>query len=208
MGMISHAAHPPQQGEPFSEVQKAFEELVLPGTCHWQHPSFFAYFSANSTFESIIADIYTAATSTPGFNHSCNPVSTEMEQAMTGWVGQLFGLDEDSFSKNGVLQTTASESALIAAIAARERAVRMLLAKPESQWKSREEIVSRMVMYGSTQTHSLGAKAGLILGIPFRALETTKQDNWALNAKTFEKVIKEDQEKGLIPFMLSELAAS
>ena len=125
---------------------------------------------------------------------------------MTSWVGQMFGLDTDSFSKNGVLQTTASESALIAAIAARERAVRMLLAQEGSKFKTREEIVSRMVIYGSTQTHSLGAKAGLILGIPFRALVTKKEDNWALNGETFEKAIKEDQEKGLIPFMLSELA--
>ena len=121
---------------------------------------------------------------------------------MTSWVGQMFGLDEESFSKNGVLQTTASESALIATIAARERAVRMLLAK--KKYRSREEIVSRMVMYGSTQTHSLGAKAGLILGIPFRALETKEADNWALNGETFKDAIKEDQAKGLIPFMLSK----
>lgn len=120
---------------------------------------------------------------------------------MTGWVGQLLGLDAESFTKNGVIQGTASESALIATIAARERAIRLLLAK--GAYASREEILPKMVMYGSTQTHSLGAKAGLVLGIQFRALETAARDSWALRGDTFEQAIKEDKAKGLIPFMLS-----
>lgn len=169
--------------------------------CHWQHPSFFAYFPANSTFESIIADIYTAATSTPGFNHSCNPASTEIEQAMTRWVGQLLGLDE-SFASNGVIQGSASESALVATIAARERCIRLILAKKDNRM-TREEITSKLIMYGSTQTHSLGAKAGLLLGIPFRALETTAEDNWALTGATVKKAFEHDAQKGFIPFMLS-----
>lgn len=181
--------------------------MIRVNQCHWQHPSFFAYFPANSTFESIIADIYTAATSTPGFNHSCNPASTEIEQAMTNWVGQLLGLDDESFSKNGVIQGSASESALVAAIAARERCIRLRLAKSDNQM-TREEIASKLIMYGSTQTHSLGAKAGLLLGIPFKALETTAEDNWALTGATVKQAFEEDVSKGLIPFMLSKTSPS
>lgn len=192
------------QGESFPEIQKSFQDLILPGTCHWQHPSFFAYFPSNSSFESIVADIYAAAISTPGFNHSCNPVATEMEQVMTSWIGQLLGLDEDTFQKNGVLQTTASECALIAAIAARERAVRILQESKKYAGSSREELVSTFVIYGSTQTHSLGAKAGLLLGIPFKALETKAEDNWALTGETVARAYEEDVASGLIPYMISE----
>lgn len=165
---------------------------------------FAAYFPANSTFESIIADIYTSATSTPGFNHSCNPASTEIEQAMTSWVGQMLGLDE-SFSSNGVIQGTASECALIAAIAARERVIRIIQStSDEGERRTREEISSRLVMYGTTQTHSLGAKAGLILGLPFKALETKKEDDWALTGETLRAEVEKDKAKGLIPFMISK----
>jgi aromatic-L-amino-acid decarboxylase len=170
--------------------------------CHWQHPSFYAYFPSNTTFESIIADMYATATSTPGFNHSCNPAATEMEQAMTSWVGQMLGLDR-SLSQNGVIQTTASDSAIVATIAARERAIKYLLSQKGSPYKTREEIHSKLVMYGSTQTHSLGAKAGLVLSLPFRAIETYAQDNWALTGASVEKALEEDHAKGLIPFMIS-----
>ena len=171
--------------------------------CHWQHPSFFAYFPSNSTFESIIADIYSTATSTPGFNHSCNPAATEIEQAMTNWVGQMLGLDE-SFCNNGVIHTTASEAVIVASVAARERALRIIMARPENADRSRSEIASRLVMYGSTQTHSLGAKAGLVLDIPFKAIPTSADNDWALTGRDVSRVLAEDVEKGLIPFMLSE----
>lgn len=122
---------------------------------------------------------------------------------MTSWVGQMLGLDA-SFYKNGVIQTTASDCAIIATVAARERVIKYLLAKENSTYKTREELASKLIMYGSTQTHSLGAKAGLVLGIPFRAIETYAEDNWALTGPSLEKAIQEDAEKGLIPFMLRE----
>lgn len=115
----------------------------------------------------------------------------------------MLGLDR-SFSDNGVVQGTASESALVAAIAARERAIRIILNKEDNNY-TREEIFSRLVLYGSTQTHSLGAKAALLLGIPFKAIETTKEDNWSLRGAAVAKQIEEDEKKGLIPFMISEL---
>jgi hypothetical protein len=43
---------------------------------HWQHPSFFAYFTTASTFEAILGDLYSNAIgSNPGFN-----VSEQFEQ--------------------------------------------------------------------------------------------------------------------------------
>jgi hypothetical protein len=35
-------------------------ERVLPGITHWQHPSFFAYFPANSSPPSLLAEMLTA----------------------------------------------------------------------------------------------------------------------------------------------------
>ena len=38
-------ASPPDQGEPMVQILKDFERTVLPGITHWNHPSFFSYFS-------------------------------------------------------------------------------------------------------------------------------------------------------------------
>ena len=66
----------------------------------------------------------------------------------------------------------------------------------------RTQKISKFIIYGTTQTHSLGAKAGLILGIPFRALVTSKADCWALKGDTLAQALEEDKAKGLIPFVL------
>jgi aromatic-L-amino-acid decarboxylase len=79
-----------------------------------------------------------------------------------------------------------------------------------------------MVMYGSTQTHSIGKKvsdifsaygvclmtlyekqATIILGMKFRALPTYRKDDYALRADVVREALTEDSKKGLIPFMLS-----
>lgn len=68
--------------------------------------------------------------------------------------------------------------------------------------KWRGGLTSRLVMYGTTQTHSIGAKAALILGLDFRALEVTAEDGFALRGKTLERALQEDEAMGRVPFML------
>ena len=38
------AAHPPEQAEDMETIFKDFEDIIVPGMTHWQHPRFFAYF--------------------------------------------------------------------------------------------------------------------------------------------------------------------
>lgn len=60
-----------------------------------------------------------------------------------------------------------------------------------------------MVILGTTQTHSLGAKAALILGFEFVAIETRAEDEWALRGEALEKALRELEEKRKKPFILS-----
>ena len=46
--------HPPSTREPWTAVLSDLEDVVVPGLVHWQHPSFFAYFPANSSYASIL----------------------------------------------------------------------------------------------------------------------------------------------------------
>ena len=54
------ALAPPQDGEPMEVIFADFRQRVLPGITHWQHPSFFAYFPANSSPPSLLAEMLTA----------------------------------------------------------------------------------------------------------------------------------------------------
>jgi aromatic-L-amino-acid decarboxylase len=61
-------AEPPANGENIEDIADDFQNLIMPGVMHWQHPSFFAYFPAAGTLESIIGDLYAATAMNPGFN--------------------------------------------------------------------------------------------------------------------------------------------
>lgn len=60
----------------------------------------------------------------------------------------------------------------------------------------------KLVIYGTDQTHSLGAKAALILGLEFRAIKTKAEDNWALRGKDLQAALEEDEQAGKLPFVL------
>lgn len=61
-------AAPPTEGESIERIANDYQDLIVPGLTHWQHPSFFAYFPAAATLESIIGDLYATTAMNPGFN--------------------------------------------------------------------------------------------------------------------------------------------
>jgi aromatic-L-amino-acid decarboxylase len=62
-----------------------------------------------------------------------------------------------------------------------------------------------LVIYTTTQTHSLGSKAGLVLGIQVRAIEVSHDDQLALRGEALHNALEEDIKIGLKPFILSKL---
>ena len=52
--------NPPAQAEPMERIFADFQGIVLPGITHWQHPGWFAYFPANNSPASVLAEILTA----------------------------------------------------------------------------------------------------------------------------------------------------
>nr|XP_019008651.1 uncharacterized protein I206_06333 [Kwoniella pini CBS 10737]OCF47432.1 hypothetical protein I206_06333 [Kwoniella pini CBS 10737] len=189
----------PENGQDFNEIQKDFNKLILPGITHWQSPSFFAYFPSNSTFECMIADILSSSVANPGFNWICSPACTELEQVVVEWTAKLLGLDKMFWGSSGigggVIMGSASDSAFTAGIAAREKALRYL--SVENGVKP-----SDYVIYGSTQTHSLAAKTAVMLGLPFRAVPVSIEDNYSLTGQNLKEIIDKDISNGLIPFLI------
>ncbi|XP_006460873.1 hypothetical protein AGABI2DRAFT_185212 [Agaricus bisporus var. bisporus H97] len=187
---------PPEQGEPWQQILDDYTEHIIPGLTHWQHPSFYGYFPTACSFPSMLAELLASSTPNPGFNWSCSPACTELEALMMDWAADLLGLHKEFFNSSnkggGVIQTTASDSALVAIVAARSRYQRL---HPDVPFKD-------LIIYTTTQTHSLGLKAGLILGIGVRAIEVDAHDKYALRGSTLRKALEEDAADGKHPFIL------
>ncbi len=139
-------ASPPEQGEPFSAVLRDLDEILLPGTTHWQHPRFFAYFSVSSAEPGILAELLAATLNSVGFLWRTAPASTELELLVCDWVAQLLGLPQ---SWHGHIEDTASTSTLAALIAARHN-------------------TGRDVVIASEHAHSAAEKGARMLGMEFR----------------------------------------
>ncbi|KAM6495469.1 Pyridoxal phosphate-dependent transferase [Amanita muscaria] len=187
---------PPEKGEDFQIVADDYQKFILPGLTHWQHPSFFAFFPAGCTFEGMLADLYSTSVCNPGFNWSASPACTELEAIVMDWAAQLLSLSPAFFNSSGigggVIQSTASDSALAAIVAARFRYQRM---HPGVKMED-------LVIYTTTQTHSLGTKAGIVLGLRVRHLQVWPEDRYALRGATLRTALEEDVNLGRKPFFL------
>lgn len=58
----------PTKGENIEDIANDYQNIIMPGLTHWQHPSFFAYFPTPATFEGIIGDLYATMALNPSFN--------------------------------------------------------------------------------------------------------------------------------------------
>ncbi|KAJ3032076.1 UNVERIFIED_CONTAM: hypothetical protein HDU68_006855 [Siphonaria sp. JEL0065] len=196
-------AEAPELPEKWEDIQSDIESKIMPGITHWQHPSFFSFFPANSSFPGILGEMYSSMFNAIGFNWQTSPSYTELETIMMDWVAKAIGLDNGFLSNGeggGVIQGSASEAICVAIIAARQRMVDFL-----SGGLSEEEahcVTSKFIAYGSTQTHSSTKKGCTIANVRFRALEVDPV-TFSLQGTTVAAAIKTDIEAGLIPIYVT-----
>ncbi|KAJ3385414.1 hypothetical protein HDU84_002263 [Entophlyctis sp. JEL0112] len=197
--------HAPESPEPWDSIQNDLETFIFPGITSWQHPQFHAFFPANSSFPGILGEMYSAMFSSIGFNWQTSPAYTELEQIVCNWVAKAIGLDDAFLWSNdgeggGVIQGSASESIAVAIIAARQRMIDSL--RKDETDDAAMDVASRLVAYGSTQTHSATLKGTMIAGVRFRALEADPV-TFALKGDTLKAAIEEDLAQNLIPFYVT-----
>jgi len=108
---------PPEQAEALDAILGDFEQIIVPGMTHWQHPRFFAYFPANAAPVSVLAEYYVSAMAAQCMLWQTSPAATELETCVLDWMRQSVGLP-DRFQ--GVIQDSASSSTLCAVLTMRE----------------------------------------------------------------------------------------
>ncbi len=143
-------ASAPEQGEPFANVLRDMDELILPALTHWQHPRFFAYFAVTASEPGILGELLAAATNQVALHWRASPASTELELRVVDWVRQLLGLPD---GWHGHIEDTASTSTLAALIAAKH-------------------VTGRDVVVCSEHAHSSVEKGARMLGMELRKIPT------------------------------------
>jgi aromatic-L-amino-acid/L-tryptophan decarboxylase len=117
-------ASAPDEPEPFADVLRDLDEIILPGVTHWQHPRYFAYFATGSSEPAIVAELLAAALNSVSILWRTAPAATELEGVVLDWVAQLLGLPG---GWHGHIEDSASIATMAALIAARETTGRDLV---------------------------------------------------------------------------------
>ncbi|TPX54634.1 hypothetical protein SeMB42_g00159 [Synchytrium endobioticum] len=195
--------HAPEEPESWASIQADFESKIMPGVTHWQHPSFFAFYPANSSYPGILGDMYSSMLNCIAFNWQSSPSCTELETITLDWVAKMCNLDKSFLSSGkggGIIQGTASEAVLIAVIAARERVLQQYRNCNASE-NELSSVASRLMAYGSTQTHSCTKKACRILNLKFTSIQT--DETYRMRGVALKEQIEKDSNAGFIPFYLT-----
>jgi aromatic-L-amino-acid decarboxylase len=184
--------HPPHNAEPMEEIFADLDRIILPGMTHWQHPRFFAYFPANSSPPSVVAEYVTAAMAAQCMLWQTSPAATELETRVLDWLRQMIGLG-DGFA--GVIQDSASGATLAALLTAREKALGF---EGNAQGLAAHAPVR---VYASPQAHSSINKAVRIAGIGDANLVNVpvRGPHGSMDVEALERAIVEDRTAGFIP---------
>lgn len=186
-------AAPPRQPEPMEAILADFENILLPGITHWNHPGFFAYFAISGSGPGILGELLTAALNVNGMLWRTSPAATELEQVALDWLRQMIGLP-DAF--RGTILDTASISSMLAIAAAREA---LDLDIRRAGMAGRPDL-PRLRVYTSEQAHSSIEKACLTLGIGQAGLRKIGTDGeFRMGARALEQAIDEDIAAGWRP---------
>jgi aromatic-L-amino-acid/L-tryptophan decarboxylase len=184
----------PEAPESFDALLADLDDVVLPGITHWQSPGWFAYFPANVSGPSILAELASAGIGAQGMLWATSPALTEVENRVLDWLVDLLGLPETWKTfvgpGGGVIQMSASDSTHLMHVVARERAI------------GAGAGTDQLVAYTSSQAHSSVERGAHVAG--FRHVRLVDVDSeYAMRADALETAIAEDRSAGLTPAIIT-----
>jgi len=185
---------PPLQGEPMEAIMKDFNDIIIPGITHWNHPRFFAYFPANNSGPSILAELLSAGLGINAMVWQTSPAATELEELVMDWLRRMLALPENF---KGVIQDTASTATLCALLCARER-----LTNYEINDRGLMEGVSKgsLRVYTSSEGHSSIEKGVKIAGFGSKnIIQIGVDDDFAMDPEDLNQRIQADLAAGHRP---------
>jgi aromatic-L-amino-acid decarboxylase len=179
----------PFKGEGMEAIFQDFKDIILPGITHWQHPSWFAYFPANNSPPSVLAELLTAGLGAQCMVWQTSPAAEELEERVMEWLRVMLGLPE---GMAGVIQDTASTSTLAALLTARE--------KKTNYQANLRGIEDPLIVYISEEAHSSVEKGVKIAGYGKNSIRAIPVDpSFAMIPEKLEEAVLEDLAAGRKP---------
>ena len=195
-GDVRHALPqaPPPRGEPMEAILEDFKRVIVPGTTHWNHPAFMAYFANSSTAAGVLGETLTAALNVNAMLWRTAPAATELELLTLDWLRQMLGLPAGLF---GAIADTASSNTLYALAAAREMHPELRI---REQGMAARTDLPPVFIYCSQEAHSSVDKAVMTLGFGLSALKKIPTDNGLrMDPKALAQTVDRDRRDGAIP---------
>lgn len=179
----------PKRAEAMEQIFRDFQEIILPGMTHWQHPSWFGYFPANNSPPSVLAELLTAGMGAQCMIWETSPAAAELEERVMDWLGHMLGLPE---GMKGVIQDAASTTTLVALLTAREKATGFSANKAG--------IPQKLCVYVSEEAHSSVEKGVKIAGYGSDNIRWIPTDeNFSMIPSRLEASIGADIKRGFKP---------
>ncbi len=181
----------PKKGEAIADIFKDFQDIIMPGITHWQHPKFFAFFPGNSSPASLLAEMLTATLGSQCMMWETSPAATELEIRVLEWLRDALSLPNNF---TGVIQDTASSATFCAILVARERI---------TNWNVNLKGLGpnyKLTYYTSSEAHSSVEKAVKMAGIGVENLRLIPVDGaQSMDVDALKNAIKKDMANGFTP---------
>ena len=190
-----------QTGKSYDALFDEFVSKILPGITHWNHPSFFAYFSITGSQAGILGELLSAALNANGMVWKTSPSLTELEIVALRWLRDALGLPSNLF---GMINDTASTNTFHALVAAREAAG---LDIRKEGMAGRD--LPALRIYCSEHAHVSTEKAGLTLGIGYaNVVKIATDDEHRMRVDALAEAIARDRAAGMHPMAIVATAGT
>lgn len=181
----------PEESESMDAIFADFKSTIMPGITHWQHPKFFAYFTANSSPPSVLAEMLTATLGAQCMLWETSPAATELEARVTEWLRTMMDLPAEFI---GSIQDSASAATLCAIIAACNRATAGRFARAGLAGGP------PLIVYASAEAHSSVEKGARIAGVGAdNVVKIATRDDDGMDPQALRDAIRADRAAGRVP---------
>ncbi|MDQ6932406.1 MAG: pyridoxal-dependent decarboxylase [Candidatus Eremiobacteraeota bacterium] len=185
----------PVQGESFEQIFSDFEQIIVPGITHWNHPRFFAYFSISAAPVTVLAEALAATLDVNAMLWRTSPAATELEEVVLAWLRSMLGISED-FA--GIVYDTASIGGFTALAAAREA---LDLDIRDVGMTGRE--LPALRVYITEHTHSHIEKAAIALGVGrSNVVRIPVDDAFRMRPDALQEQIEGDRARAMHPMCI------
>lgn len=189
------ASVPSESGKDYDALLAEFREKILPGITHWNHPSFFAYFSITGSQAGILGELLTAAINANGMLWKTSPSLTELETLALRWLRDALGLPSNLF---GIINDTASVNVFLALAAAREATGLNI----RGEGMAGRDLPA-LRLYCSEHAHSSVDKGALALGFGAKNIVKIPSDaKFAMRPEALAEAIARDRAAGMLPCVI------